>query len=68
MIIRMDLTIPDEETARDVANGLSQRYVRSGDVPWTASAVTVYTEREVRRQRVLLEALSYFMPGGELLA
>lgn len=62
-VVRLELTVPDDE-AYDIADTLVRKHL--GTLGERAANVTVdvRTDAEALRDRTILRAASYFMPGG----
>ena len=64
-VIRLELDVPDEKQAADMANALIREYVYPEQIPGRTSArVTIMTDFEVQRERTLLAAAQYFYPSS----
>jgi len=62
-VIRLELDVPDEKQAADMANALIREYVDPGlRAGWASARVTVLSGFEVQRERTLLAAAQYFYP------
>ena len=63
-VIRLELDVPDEKQAADMANDLIREYVDPGPRTdgRTSARVTVLSGFEVQRERTLLAAAQYFYP------
>lgn len=68
MIVRLEFTVSGEDDARDLARDLSQRFISpAGQLPvfrgWDSASVSLISQAQYQRDKILLEALSYFLPS-----
>lgn len=62
-VVRLEIDVPDD-MAHDLADELYSRHVRVSPLPagWRSAIVRVIPDREIRRDRDVLRALSHLLP------
>jgi hypothetical protein len=62
-VVRLEITMLDDDAALALVNKLSREYVDPGARNgWAGAAVTILADARVTRDRVILAAAAYFLP------